>query len=110
MSDGRTEKAGGGFLNASVKLLKKVGSKAASLGRIAKLSTEISTAKEEIRTAQLELGKMYYETFKDNPHPQFAENCIRITKSIEAIQQKKLLIEELKSGTAEKDRQEDVLR
>ncbi|HHU05229.1 MAG TPA: hypothetical protein GXZ65_01950 [Clostridiales bacterium] len=107
MSDGRKSKAGRGFLKATAKLLKKAGSETAKIAKIAKLSAEINSAKEGIRTAQLELGKMYYETFKDEPHPQFAENCIRIKKSIEAIQEKKQLIEELKSGVAEKDKQEE---
>jgi|GEM_PF-105294 len=108
MSDGKTSKAGSNFLKATAKILKKAGKETAKLAKIAKLSAEINSAKEVIRTAQLELGKMYYETFKDDPHPEFAENCIRIKKSIEAIQEKRQLIEEMKSGADEKEKQEDL--
>lgn len=106
MSDGRKNKKRSSLLKASASLLKKAGNKTVQLTRIAKLSSEINTAKEDIRRAQLELGKIYYETFRDEPHPQLADNCVRIKKSIDSIQEKKQLIEELKSGNSDKEEEE----
>jgi len=106
MSDGRKDKKGSSLLKTSASLLKKAGNKTVQLARIAKLSAEISSAKEDIRRAQLELGKMYYETFRDEPHPQLADNCVRIKKSMDSIHEKKQLIEELKSGDSDKEEED----
>ncbi|NLL45673.1 MAG: hypothetical protein GX250_02530 [Clostridiales bacterium] len=109
MSDGGKNKAIKNLLESSASLIKRAGNRTAQLARIAKLSSEINSAKDDIRTAQLELGKMYYETFRDDPHPQFADNCVRIKKSIDSVQEKKQLIEELKSGNIDKQ-EEDIFR
>jgi len=106
MSDSGKDKAGSKFLKSTASLLKRAGDKTLQLARIAKLNAEINSAKEDIRKAQLELGKVYYETFRDEPHPQFAENCVRIKKSMDSIQEKKQIIEEFKTSSIDKEEED----
>ncbi len=51
----------------SIELAKATAEGAKNLSTIAKLNAEIMAEKENIRKAQMQIGKRYYELFKDNP-------------------------------------------
>lgn len=88
----------GGFLDKSAKLAGIVGDKAVELARVARLRAEINSEKEKIRKAQLEIGKVYYESCSKEPHPALKECCERIDASFEVINQKLQKIDDLKSS------------
>jgi hypothetical protein len=81
----------------------KTADKAKGLARIAKLTMEISAEKEAIRKAYIEIGKMYYETHKDNPEGLFAQLCEEITQANENIAAKQAEIDRLKSDAGVTD-------
>ena len=82
----------------SVQFAKFAAGKTKILAKSAKLNTEIMSEKDAVRRAQMELGKLYYETFKDEPHEPLAETCRRITNSLELIHAKREQLEALKKG------------
>ena len=47
--------------------------KAKSGGRIAKLAMDAATAREEVKKTYLEIGKLYYDTHKDDPEGFFIQ-------------------------------------
>lgn len=50
-----------------------VADKAKSGGRIAKLSMDAASAREELRKTYLEIGRLYYDTHKDEPEGFFTQ-------------------------------------
>jgi hypothetical protein len=81
----------------SVILAETAGKKAKSMAKIAKLKSEILTAKEERRKAEIALGRKYYELFGEAPAEELAEICATIGNANDQIDAKKALIDELKS-------------
>ncbi|HHU21879.1 MAG TPA: hypothetical protein GXZ52_00410 [Clostridiales bacterium] len=81
----------------------KTADKAKSIARIAKLSMEINAEKDVIKKAYIEIGKLYYETHKDDPDGFFAQLCEEITQSMENISAKQAEIDSLKSDITDDD-------
>ena len=69
--------------------------------RIAKLNMEISAEKENLRKTYIEIGKLYYDTHKDDPEGFFIQLCDEVAISEKNIADKQAEIEELKAGGAE---------
>ncbi|MGE4353097.1 MAG: hypothetical protein AB7D36_03305 [Oscillospiraceae bacterium] len=81
----------------------KATDKAKDVSRIAKLSLEINSEKDVIRKAYSEIGKLYYETHKDDPEGFFIQLCDEVTLAMENITAKEAEIAELKSNNSTDD-------
>ncbi len=68
-----------------------------SVSHIAKLKVEIGSEKDAVRKAYLEIGKLYYETNKEEPGGVFTQLCDEITLAMENIDAKEYEIDELKN-------------
>lgn len=80
-----------------------VADKAKNVSRIAKLNFEISGERDTIKKAYIEIGKLYYETYRDNPDGFFVQLCDEIDMANESIKAKEDEIAKLKEE-AEKAR------
>jgi len=56
----------------------KAADKAKATARIAKLNIEISSEKDNMKKTYLEIGKLYYDTHKENPEGFFIQLCEEI--------------------------------
>ena len=81
----------------------KTADKAKNMSRIAKLSLEINGEKDTIKKAYTEIGKLYYETHKDDPDGFFAQLCDEITLANTSIIEKETEIAELKAEGISED-------
>lgn len=59
--------------------------RAKKAGRAAKLNMEIHNQKDIIKKNYLEIGKLYYETRKDNPEGFFVQLCQEVSAAEAAI-------------------------
>ena len=78
-----------------------VGDKAKSGGRIAKLAMETASAREEVKKTYLEIGKLYYDTHKDDPEGFFVQLFEEVRAAEEEIAAKETELAELKSSLKE---------
>ena len=91
--------------DASVDAYKAAEEKARILARKTKLRAGIVNEKATIRRLSVELGSAYYNSYKDNPAPEFEDLCEDISGAYERIALKENEIEELKNsvGAAAED-------
>ena len=80
----------------------KAADKAKAGGRIAKLSMELSQEKENLKKAYLEIGKLYYDTHKDDPEGVFIQLCEDVAAVEGAIAEKEAEIAQLKDSFSAK--------
>lgn len=59
--------------------------KAKLVGKIAKLNLELNSEKDTIQKAYVEIGKLYYDTRKNDPDGFFVQLCDEITLAKENI-------------------------
>ena len=78
-------------------IAKNVADKTAMSGKVAKLSAEITSEKENLKKAYMELGKYYYEHYEDE-NPATEELLKAVNTSLELIEAKRVSIEELKAA------------
>ena len=71
--------------------------KAKAGARIAKLNMEISTEKDNMKKTYLEIGKLYYDTHKENPEGFFIQLCEEIALAEKNIADKQDEIASLKT-------------
>ena len=88
----------GTAVDAGKDLAEKAADKAKAGARIAKLNMEISAEKENLRKTYIEIGKLYYDTHKDDPEGFFIQLCDEVALSEKNIADKQLEIDELKAG------------
>lgn len=65
--------------------------KAKEVAEIANLKSQISTCEEVIRKNYAEIGRLYYETFGEDPQEPFQKNCraiLNAKKGVEELEQK----------------------
>ena len=62
-----------------------VADKAKDAAQIAKLNMEIASERDRIKKAYLELGKLYYDTHKDDPDGFFTQLCQEVTLSLSRV-------------------------
>ena len=62
-----------------------VADKAKDTAQIAKLNMEIASERDRIKKAYLELGKLYYDTHKDDPDGFFTQLCQEVTLSLSRV-------------------------
>lgn len=79
-------------------LADKAVDKAKDVSRVAKLNMELGTEKSIIEKAYAEIGKLYYETRKDNPDGFFIQLCDEIALAKENIANIQAEIESIKVG------------
>jgi len=87
-------------------LAEKAADKAKAGGRIAKLTMEISTEKEALKKAYVEIGRLYYDTHKDDPEGFFIQLCEEVGLAQQKIADKEAEIAALKeefNGKGEPD-------
>lgn len=78
--------------------------KAKAGSRIAKLNIEIATERDNMKKTYVEIGKLYYDTHKDDPDGFFIQLCDEITLAEKNIAEKEAEIAELKEALkADKD-------
>ncbi len=88
-SIGKAADAGKGIAN-------KAADKAKSGARIAKLTVEIAGEKENMKKAYMEIGKLYYDTHKDDPEGFFIQLCDEVSLAQRSIAEKEAEIDSLK--------------
>ena len=72
--------------------------------RIAKLNIEIATERDNMKKTYLEIGKLYYDTHKDEPEGFFIQLCDEVTLAEKNIAEKEAEIAQLKEAMkADKD-------
>ena len=72
--------------------------------RIAKLNIEIATERDNMKKTYLEIGKLYYDTHKDDPEGFFIQLCDEVTLAEKNIAEKEAEIAQLKESLkADKD-------
>jgi DNA-binding protein YbaB len=84
----------------SMEFAKATAEGAKNLSMVAKLNAEILGEKDNIRKAQMKIGKRYYELYKDNPAEELAEFCIKIDCAKETILEKQEQIKAIKAEMA----------
>ena len=83
--------------DATKDFAEKAADKAKAGGRIAKLSMEVATEKENMKKTYIEIGKLYYDTHKDDPDGFFIQLCEEIAIADKAIADKEAEIAQLKA-------------
>ena len=85
----------------SVVLAKATGEKAKIMGKITKLKAEIAMEKDASRKNFQAIGKHYYETNKQAPHPDVAQAVADVNLYQEKIAAKKTEVDALKKQLVE---------
>ena len=80
----------------------KAADKAKDVANIAKLNMELSSEKDTIEKAYLEIGKLYYETRKNSPDGFFVQLCDEITLANDNIAKILAELDDLKAGLGSK--------
>ena len=91
---GIADKTVGGARN----IVGSVSDKARAGGRMAKLAMEAATGREELKKTYLEIGKLYYDTHKDDPEGFFVQLFEEVRIAEEGIAAKEAEIAELKDS------------
>ena len=87
-----------GLAGDSVRSLADTATDKAKAGaRIAKLSMDAATAREEVKKTYLEIGRLYYETHKDEPEGFFVQLFDEVRLIEESIAAKEAEIASLKA-------------
>ncbi len=71
--------------------------KTKTVSRIARLNVDIASDRDTIKQAYNEIGKLYFETHKDDPEPCFEQLCREIETCLETIAAKEAEIIRLKT-------------
>ena len=100
-SIGKAADAGKGIAN-------KAADKAKSSARVAKLTVEIASEKENMKKAYAEIGKLYYDTHKDDPEGFFIQLCDEVALAQKNIADKEAEIEALKLAEESEDAEIEV--
>ena len=96
----------GEVADKSLIFAKKAADKTRAVAKITKLSAEIAAEKSRVKKNYAEIGRLYYEKYKDEPEENVAQAVSEISISMEIIESKRADIEEIKSAGDVKD--EDV--
>lgn len=84
----------------------KASEKAKCGTRIAKLSIDVAGEKDNMKKAYLEIGKLYYDTHKDDPEGFFIQLCEEVTLARSNIEAMEKEIAELKGGTDDEENED----
>lgn len=98
------------FSQKAEKFARTTARKSKLLAQIAKLNMNISSEEEQIRKAYVELGRLYYEDYKNvglHEGDKYADCCVKIDNSKEIISGLQQKIVDLKE--AEKESEETII-
>ncbi len=84
--------------DATKDIAEKAADKAKTGSRIAKLNIEIATERDNMKKTYIEIGKLYYDTHKDDPEGFFIQLCEEIALAEKNIADKEAEIAELKTA------------
>ena len=84
--------------DATKDIAEKAADKAKTGSRIAKLNIEIATERDNMKKTYIEIGKLYYDTHKDDPEGFFIQLCEEIALAEKNIADKEAEIAELKAA------------
>jgi len=84
--------------DATKDIAEKAADKARIGSRIAKLNIEIATERDNMKKTYIEIGKLYYDTHKDDPEGFFIQLCEEIALAEKNIADKEAEIAELKAA------------
>ena len=87
--------------DATKDIAEKAADKAKAGGRIAKLNIEIATERDNMKKTFIEIGKLYYDTHKDDSDGFFIQLCEEIALAEKNIADKEAEIAELKAEKAD---------
>lgn len=87
--------------DAGKDLAGKAADKAKAGARIASLTVEIAKEKDALNKAYIEIGKLYYDTHKDDPEGFFIQLCDEVSLSLQNIAGKEAEIAEIKAAGAD---------
>ena len=87
--------------DVSVDLYKKAEVKTKELARIAKLQADMASDRTAIKRLYLQIGKTYYETYRNAPAEEFEQSCTEVTTLFDHINAAKAEIEDIKVKRAE---------
>lgn len=100
-SIGKAADAGKDLANKAADAGKDIANKAADKAkagtRIARLSVDIASERENLKKAYIEIGKLYYDTHRDDPEGFFIQLCDEVALAQKNIADKEAEIEQLKS-------------
>lgn len=86
--------------------------KTKNVSRIAKLNVEIASERDSIKRTYNEIGKLYYETHREDPEAFFVQLCQEIDLSLEHISDMETEIIRLKAedarGAADPDAEVEI--
>ena len=71
-------------------------------GKMAKLTVETNAELERIQKAYAEIGKLYYEQYRDYADAFMAQLCDEITQANERVAEKERQIDELRAAMRER--------
>ena len=91
----KAKDAVGAITDVSVEAYKLAEEKAKAVAKKARLNSEISREKSMIRRLHTEMGRVYYELYKDNPEEVFVQNCTEIASAIERIAERQRELDEM---------------
>ena len=83
--------------DATKDIADKAADKAKAASRIAKLNIEIAGEKDNMKKTFIEIGKLYYDTHKDDPEGFFIQLCEEIALAEKNIADKEAEMAELKA-------------
>ena len=86
----------------------KAADKAKDVTKLAKLNLELNSAKEALEKTYAEIGRLYYDTRKNDPDSFFVQLCEEVTSSNENIARLQIELDELKAGVDTK-KDEDIV-
>lgn len=70
--------------------------KAKEVAEIASLKSQIATCEEVIKKNYIEIGRVYYDNFANNPEELFAKQCRAIGNAKEGIKELEQKIKDVK--------------
>ncbi len=79
-------------------LAEKATDKAKDVTKLAKLSIDLSSEKETLQKTFAEMGKLYYDTRKNDPDSFFIQLCEEVKSSQNNIARLQMELDELKAG------------
>lgn len=84
--------------DATKDIAEKAADKAKAGSRVAKLNIEIATERDNMKKTFIEIGKLYYDTHKEDPEGFFIQLCEEIALAEKNIADKEAEIAELKAA------------
>lgn len=74
----------------------EVADKAKEMAEIANLRSQINTCEEVIKKNYMEIGRLYYEKYKDAEYHDFAEQCTAVENAKNGVKALENKIKEVK--------------